>query len=194
MRRKRVWAARAAIAVLAVLAAGCMAGRAVMVTPEAGGKDFKPGLAAVYYTDVFIRHLDEFPRDPKILEKGTTGPPVLQIHHDFGTGPVFDSGATRGVCAAMTGFIRFPSAGVYHFQALSNDGVRVWIGGRLAVDDPDQHSDRLSAVGTVEAAGPGWVPFELKYFQRKGTARLDLYWKTPDGDRFGPVPPEAFGH
>lgn len=147
------------------------------------------GLAVQYYTNVYIRNISRFPRS-----SGQSGAPIPQINHQFGNGQVFGSGAGRGVCVRMTGFINLSMPGRYEFQALSNDGIEVHIEGRRVLVDPNVHADRLSPTGTVNVTSPGWKPLEIKYFQRKGTAALKLYWKTPGASSMTIIPAAAYGH
>jgi hypothetical protein len=153
----------------------------------------EPGLA-VRYWDVFVRHVDELPREETLLVKSRGGPPLRFIDHQFGRGEVFDSGTNRGIGLEITGFIRLDRTGTYRFQTLSNDGVRVYLDGRTLIDDPAQHSDQLSPEARLEVVRPAWYPLGLRYFQRKGTAALVLYWQPPGAAGLQPVPPEAFGH
>ena len=84
--------------------------------------------------------------------------------------------------------------GTYEFQALSNDGIIMLMDGEAILNDPEQHSDRLSNVGIVDIKEPGWYPVVIEYFQRKGTAALKLFWKTPATDTMVPVPAQIYAH
>ena len=119
---------------------------------------------------------------------GWTGNPILILNHRFGKGEVFDSGSSRGVGMEITGFIHFSGPGPYIFKAKSNDGVRI------TINDEEFHSDRYSQPGTVEVKKSCWYPLVISYFQRKGTAMLELYWKTPAASTFSIVPAEAYTH
>ena len=48
------------------------------------------------------------------------------------------------------------------------------------------------AVQSIEEAG--WYPMLIKYFQKKGTAALSLYWKPPGAAEFSVIPAEAYAH
>lgn len=64
------------------------------------------------------------------------------------------------------------------------------------LEDPDVHGDRYSKIAKVTVERPGWYALYVLYFERKGTATLELYWKQP-GDEAGAmafVPAEAFAH
>ncbi|WP_163337483.1 PA14 domain-containing protein [Desulfopila sp. IMCC35008] len=151
----------------------------------------QPGLAATYYLDFFKRHLRHLPPES---EPGKPGKPILQINHQFDKKVVFDSGYNRGVGMRLTGFIRFDATGVYEMQALSNDGVFLYIDDKLVISDPEQHADRMSNVGYVTIDQEGWYKMKLEYFQRKGTAALKLFWQTPVDGKQVPVPAKAYGH
>jgi hypothetical protein len=156
----------------------------------------QPGLAVLYFEDFFHRHIRNMPTGKAALEKGKPGKPIPYLNHRFGDGPVFDSGLKQGVGVQMTGFIKFPSPGRYLFKTRSNDGVRVFINQKMIIDDPFWHGDgdRFSGESSVDVDQSGWYAFFLQYFQRKGTAMLELYWKMPGDGEFRIVPAEAFGH
>lgn len=152
----------------------------------------KAGLASWYYLDFSKRHLKLLPRVSDW--PGQAGKPVLQLNHKFGKGQIFDSGTNRELGVRLTGFIHFDIEGVYNFQALSNDGVIVYIEKQVLLSDPQQHSDRLSEVGQIEIVKPGYYPISVEYFQRKGTAALKLFWQKPDNEELVPVPEKAYYH
>jgi hypothetical protein len=163
-----------------------------------GGKDFEdrlePGLRVLYFNGMF-RNVRQIPDgDRAILEKGRPGAPILVIDHQFGESEVFGSGLSRGVAVQMKGYLLLDQKGLYHFQALSNDGVEVFIDGRSILIDPDVHSDRLSKVETLAVQETGWHALMVKYFQRKGSAVLTLYWKTPGKEAFEVIPARAYTH
>jgi MSHA biogenesis protein MshQ len=122
------------------------------------------------------------------------GKPITYIDHQFGEDKVFDSKTNRGVAVRMKGYLYFPDVGKYSIQALSNDGVFVYVSDELAISDPKQHSDRLSNIANITIDKAGWYPFRLDYFQRKGTAALKLFWKTPKNDDFVAIPAASYGH
>lgn len=152
----------------------------------------EPGLAVLYF-DKFYRHVSQIPEGDDAIEDGRPGPPVMVIDEQFGEDEVFDSGRSRGVGIQFSGFIHLETAGTYQFQALSNDGVIVFINGVEILSDPKVHPDRLSEIGTFTSKG-GWYPLLMRYFQRKGTAALSFYWQPPGTDAFAPVPASAYGH
>ena len=153
-----------------------------------------PGLQVLYFDGMFRRVSQVPDGDRALLEKGRPGNPILSVNHQFGQAEVFDSGRSRGVGVQMKGYIHLEKTGLYEFQALSNDGVEISIDGRAILSDPSVHSDRLSDIGSVTVQNPGWHPFMAKYFQRKGTAALKFFWKTPGMEAFEAIPAKAYGH
>jgi hypothetical protein len=154
----------------------------------------QPGLDVVYYTKFFKRHLRFLPEGKSREYPLFKGKPITHLNHQFGKDEVFDSGETRGIGMRMTGYLHLTETGIYEFQALSNDGIILRMSEQTVLSDPAQHSDKLSNIGRVTVETAGWYPIILEYFQRKGTAALKLFWKTPDSAEFFPVPEEVFGH
>lgn len=155
-------------------------------------KELKPGLVAWYYREFFKRHLKHLPKKESF--PGRKGEPILDLNHQFGKNEVYKSGSNRGVGMRMEGFLYLEDEGTYIFQALSNDGVIIEIDGKILISDPQQHADRLSAKGTLVIEKPGYYPLTVEYFQRKGTASLQLFWQTPDAADMTIVPPETYWH
>ena len=155
--------------------------------------DLQPGLAVLYFYD-FYRYINEMPTGEKIKQKGKPGPPILQLNHQFKDGKVFDSGESRGVGMVMTGYFHLGEPGEYAFQALSNDGFELYINDNLLISDPRVHRDRLSDPGILTVAQGGWFPVMIKYYQRKGTAALKLYWQPPGAGSFVIIPANVYGH
>jgi hypothetical protein len=158
------------------------------------GKDvLKPGLAVVYF-HILVRKIDELPKGKGAEMRARPGKPIPRLDHRFGEGEVFDSGRSRGVGMHMIGYLRLSEPGSYVFKALSNDGIRVYLNYEVIISDEGVHSDRFSEPYTVEIDKPGWYPLKIMYFQRKGTATIEMHWKKPGASRFTIIPAEAYGH
>jgi hypothetical protein len=156
---------------------------------------WQPGLAVVYLPGKF-RHTEEMPAGKRMLQLGRPGEPILFFDHSFGRGEVFTSGRSRAIGLEATGFIYLEHPGSYRFKALSNDGIRVWIAGLPVVDDGQWHStgDRFSVPLTFQNPQTGWAAMRLRYFQRKGTATLKLFWQPPGSEDFEVIPASAYAH
>ena len=152
-----------------------------------------PGLSVVYAA-CKIRHIDKMPGRKWMAEKGVPGEPIRIIAHKFGSGEVFDSGKRRLVCVQMQGYLNFEETGHYRIKANSNDGIRVFLDNKMILNDPDGHSDRFTSTAEIEITQAGRYLILVRYFQRKGTATLEMYWKTPGADRFDIIPATAYSH
>jgi len=66
----------------------------------------------------------------------------------------------------------------------------------LIVDEPkwDPDGDRYTEIGTASISETGWYPILIRYFQRKGTATVKLYWKKPGDKDFSVIPEAAYAH
>lgn len=157
-------------------------------------KVLKPGLSAIYIYN-FFRYINQMTiQDPNTTTE-KKGPPILFLNHHFGEQEmIFDSGVSRGIGIQMNGFLKFSESGEYGMMALSNDGIRVQICGKTILTDPNVHSDRFSPQAMLNIPKPGWYPIMIQFFQRKGTAAIELHWKLPGKSDFSVIPAEAYAH
>jgi len=157
-------------------------------------KNISPGLSVIYLYKLY-RKISRMPDSAGAKTIGKPGKPILQLNHKAGKdGLVFNSGKNKGVGMILTGYLHLSKAGRYKFQALSNDGIECILGGKQLFEDPGVHKDRLTPVGIVDVPAAGWYPLSIRYFQRKGTSALKLYWQQPGTYRFSIIPPEIFAH
>lgn len=159
------------------------------LTPQPAAGAVKAGLR-VEYNSVFVRHVD----DCVLAGIGRDGGIIEALDWANTDGEVLTSGDRDGVCARMRGLFHFPKPGAYIMVMQSNDGVRLTIGGKVIVDDPDVHGDQFSQYATVKIAQAGWYKLFLIYFERKATSTVELYWQPPGAKEFTLVPASAYGH
>jgi hypothetical protein len=152
--------------------------------PQPKDDQLVPGLA-VGYSYGYVQSLREV-RTPGSRD----GEPLKQLNH-AGEGNVLTTTHVEGVQADIEGFIKLDAPGTYTFTVMSNDGVRVTLGGKKILEDDFVHSDRMSKPAEVKVTEPGWYKLNVLYFQRKGSYALELYWTKPDGTQ-EVVPPEAY--
>jgi len=188
------------ISLLLLVVSGCTA--PMQETQQSSGdtivkgeaSQLQPGLSVVY---IFLkyRNVDQVPTGEAALRMGRQGEPVTMLNHQSGKEEsVFASGRSQGVAMVMDGFMNLEKAGTYRWQALSNDGIRLFIDNTMIFEDPKVHPDRLTPTGTFEVATGGHYPVQIIYFQRKGTASLKLYWQPPGAEQFSLVPAEIYWH
>jgi hypothetical protein len=81
--------------------------------------------------------------------------------------------------ARWTGTLTAPESGRYVLHTLSDDGVRVWLDGKLLIDHWDEHGPEYDRADPVElVAGEGHA-LRVEYFQKDVAATLRLLWTTP---------------
>ncbi len=154
----------------------------------------QPGLSVVY---IFLKYrsVDQIPTGKAALRMGRRGVPVTILNHQSGKDDqVFASGRSQGVGMVMEGYLNLEKTGTYRWQALANDGIRLFIDNKLIFEDPKVHADRLTPIGISEVVQPGRHPVQIIYFQRKGTAALKLYWQPPGAEQLSLVPAEVYWH
>lgn len=191
MSRHLVWAgALAATLAMGTGGAGAqMVEGAVPVSPQPAEDQLQPGLA-VSYVEEYFNDLSEM-----MGAEGVPGEALANLDAQPARGePVLTSGKPMGVGAFIRGLIKLDKPGTWTFRVNSNDGVQVTIGGQLVHVDPYKHSDAMSPPIMFKVDEPGWYDIAVDYFQRKGTATLQLLWTAPDGGAEEIVPPAAFAH
>ena len=90
--------------------------------------------------------------------------------------------------------VGYGSQGHAHAQNLKDSGVKVTVAGIMIHEDPEVHSDSMSAPLVLVIPSAGWYALEIDYFQRKGTSALQVFWTPPGGGDEVIVPPEAYAH
>ncbi len=77
-----------------------------------------------------------------------------------------------------TGEVLAPSTGVYAFIVRSDDGARLWIDGRLIVDNWKDQS-ATAARGTLSLEAGRRYALRLEYYESSGDAVAELSWEPP---------------
>lgn len=96
---------------------------------------------------------------------------------------------TDAFAVALRGYVRVPSDGFYRFWIGSDDGSRLRIGSRIALDNDGLHAHAEAWVqGRLRA---GLHPVEVKMFEAFGDESLSLHWEGPGFGR-EEVPAAAF--
>lgn len=167
------------------------------ITPPPPAGSIKGGLKVWYFEEFYFKDVGELPKGEPPFSWGFKGKPIPILDRKFKGGEKFyDSGFHRGISCYIRGMIKFPEPGQYVLIANSNDGIRVFIDEKRVINDPYWHGggDELTAEARITISNPGWYRFRLKFFQRKGTATLQMFWKKPGDEDFSFIPAEAYGH
>jgi len=194
MNFRRTIAAAAAAFAIAIAASGSAWAEgttikgAKPVSPQPAADKIAPGLAVIYYTNMFQKL-----REIGKLGKGKPGKPIALLDHKTNDGDVLTADRPMGVGAKITGLIKFDAPGTYTLHVNANDGVRVTIAGLEVHEDDGVHGDQMSDAIAFVVEQPGWYELAVDYFQKKGTSALQLFW-TPPGGQQAPVPATQFAH
>jgi hypothetical protein len=70
----------------------------------------------------------------------------------------------------------------YTFRTVSNDGVRLWVNGRLIVDNWTDHS-ATEDKGEISLRAGERYDFRMEYYQGGGGAEVKLFWSSPSQRR-----------
>lgn len=147
-----------------------------------------PGLD-VRIVEKFFRNINEMPEEAAFSKAR----PIRKLAYRYEGGTaMFDTDRSLAIGMSIRGLLSIEEPGTYEFQARSNDGIRVQIADKIIIEDPDVHSDRLSSIARWDIPKAGYLPMHILYFQRKGSACLELYWKPPKAAAFEIIPESAF--
>ncbi len=73
-----------------------------------------------------------------------------------------------------TGKFTAPKAGKYTFTTDSDDGVRVWLDGKLVIENWDIHAPEKDSSPEIELKEGQTIDLKVEYFQAEGGATLNL--------------------
>jgi GH43 family beta-xylosidase len=79
--------------------------------------------------------------------------------------------------ATWTGLLQADYSELYNFATRSDDGVRLWIGGELVIDNWTSHTATVDLGSKWLEAGK-WYDFKLAYFDNTSTAQMELRWSS----------------
>ena len=187
---------RAASAAIVFLCAASIAAAGPLkltpADPQPSADALAEGLAVAYAFPPDVKSL----RDAEYFAKeAKPGEPLVGFDYmDSEDGdPTLTSGQSIQVVAKITGFLKFDTPGIYELDFISNDGLKVDIGGQEVTDFDGRHPCENAGVVQGEAPVAGWYPLDALYFQRIGTACLLAEW-TPPGGELDWIPNENTAH
>ncbi len=131
--------------------------------------DGKPGLAGQY----FEGRRFESPKGQTIdatIDFQWPGPPLADIPAKLTS--------LENFSARWTGFIVAPEDGEYELGVEGDDGYRMFIDGKLAVEDWKNGGKRYAGTKVTLKQGQS-IPVTLEYYQATSDRNLRLAWRTP---------------
>ena len=100
------------------------------------------------------------------------------VNFGWGSGRPAPNVAPDTFSVRWTGRVLPTANGTWTFYVASDDAVRVWVDGRLVVDDWTPHRLR-EARGTVALTADRTSEIRIEYVERTGTATVRLSWSGP---------------
>ncbi|MEQ8765563.1 MAG: DUF1553 domain-containing protein [Planctomycetota bacterium] len=124
------------------------------------------GLTYRFYRDTWS-HLPDFD-NLRFEEEG-----------DLPSGRIDLSVATRrdAIGLVFEGSLMVPAAGMYRFEALAKDGIRLLVDGQKVLERDGVFDRAVKSDGSV-TLGAGLVPLRLEYFNRDGEPEFELSWRA----------------
>ena len=118
-----------------------------------------------------------------------SGPPTERIDASINDNRTPIGFAPFNWSARWTGQLKAPATGTYDLATLSDDGARLWLDGKLLIDDWNVHGATRNSA-QVELTEGEVYPVVLEYFQGEFGATCQLMW-TPPGQSESPIPTNA---
>jgi hypothetical protein len=104
-----------------------------------------------------------------LVEKGRQY--AIYLHAPVGEG---------NFAARWTGRLDPPTTGTYRLTTVSDDGMRLWLDGKLLIENWTDHASTEDDT-TVELVEGRPVDLKVEYYQAGGGATARLKWTRPDG-------------
>lgn len=129
------------------------------------------GLQGQYYDNADLTDLKQTRTDP-------------QIDFDWGPGSPDAAMAPDTFSVRWTGKIQVDHNETYTFQAVTDDGVRLWMDGHLLIDYWERGGASIKGAMALIA---GLHDLKLEFFEDTGEAFIKLYWSS-ESTPYGIVP------
>ena len=101
------------------------------------------------------------------------------IQFDWGMRSPFTEVPADGFSVRWTGEVEAPVTGDYTFATNADDGVRLWVNGRLLVDDWQTHPATLRRATPIRLTAGVRYSIKLEYFENGGSSSVRLLWAYP---------------
>jgi YVTN family beta-propeller protein len=90
--------------------------------------------------------------------------------------------------ARWTGRMQVPTSGLYRFQTVSDDGVRVTVNGVQLINSWTNHSTKTDTSGDINLTAGQYYSVTVEYFENSGKAVARLRWRLPGTTTYVAVP------
>lgn len=133
------------------------------------------GLAATYFNNTNFTGTSVSRTDAIVNFNWGNGSPAAGI-----TGNTFS--------ARWLGQVRAIETGNYRFQTRTDEGVRLWVNGRLLIDNWRPHSLTTNTSATIRLVAGQRYDLRMQYYDNTGAAVARLLWQRPGQTSFAAIP------
>ncbi|MHC4354803.1 MAG: PA14 domain-containing protein [Planctomycetota bacterium] len=105
-----------------------------------------------------------------------------QIDFPWGGSPPDDKVGGSDFSVRWTGDVSAQFTETYSFYTITDDGIRVWVNGKLIITNWSHHGDTEDA-GTIDLVAGQDYSIEIEYFQAGGGSIMQLGWESPHTEK-----------
>jgi hypothetical protein len=106
----------------------------------------------------------------------TRGDPT--VNFSWAGSPAAGVGADN-FSARWTGRVEAPVTGSYRFSTVSDDGIRLWVNGQLAINNWTDHAATTNTSAAIALTAGVRYTITLEFYERAGSAVAKLQWSYP---------------
>jgi len=139
----------------------------ILLLPSAAWSQAGTGLKGDYFNNKTLTAPATLSRvDPAVNFQWAAGAPAPGVNAD-------------SYSVRWSGKMEAPVAGAYTFFTRSDDGVRLWIDGKLLINHWNDHSPYTDQSVPVTLAAGQRYDIQLEFYENSGVATMQLYWSYP---------------
>lgn len=101
-----------------------------------------------------------------------------QVNFDWGNSPPKKNFQADDYSVRWTGTVRAPSSGTYNFHVQADDGIKLWLGDKLLINQWKEQSASWFSASFKMDAGTKY-PIKIEYYEAFGGATAKLFWDGP---------------
>jgi PA14 domain len=113
------------------------------------------------------------------------------VNFNWGTASPGGSIGINNFSARWTGSVMATSSGAYRFRTNSDDGVRLWVNGVQVINNWTDHAATLNTSTTINLVAGQRYAIRLEYYERGGSAVMQLRWLPPGTTSYVAIPASA---
>jgi YVTN family beta-propeller protein len=110
------------------------------------------------------------------------------VNFDWGSASPGTGVPANQFSVRWTGTITIPRTGSYRFRTVSDDGVRLTLGGTQRINNWTNHSATTNTTSTISFTAGQRVPVTLEYYENGGSAVMRLQWRLPGSNSYVAIP------